>query len=153
MNILITYESNSGSTHHTAKLIEEKLVEANNKVTLKKAGSTSVDDIEENDFVLVGSPSWLVDNVQGRPHEEVSGLLSRIEQTYIENKKVAVFGCGDDSYINFCGAVDVIEKDLLAKNARQVVPSLRVNSFYFNIDKNIQMIQAWAQVLSEQISK
>ncbi len=153
MNILITYESNSGSTHHTAKLIEEKLLEANNKVTLKKASSTTVDDIEENDFVLVGSPSWLVDNVQGRPHEDVASLLERIEQTYIENKKIAVFGCGDDSYINFCGAVDVIEKNLLEKNARQIVPSLKVNSFYFNLDNNIQMIQAWAQVLSEQISK
>lgn len=153
MNILITYESNSGSTHHTAKLIEEKLLEANYKVTLKKASSTSRDDIEENDFVLVGSPSWLIDNVQGRPHEEVASLLERIEQTYIENKKIAVFGCGDDSYINFCGAVDVIEKNLLEKNARQIVPSLKVNSFYFNLDNNIQMIQAWAQVLSEQISK
>lgn len=153
MNILITYESNSGSTHHTAKLIEEKLTEANNKVTLKKAGGTTAEDFEENDFVLVGSPSWLVDNVQGRPHEDVADLLNRVEQHYLENKKVAVFGCGDDSYINFCGAVDVIEKELLGKNARQIVPSLKVNSFYFNLDKNVQMIQAWAQVLSEQVAK
>ena len=151
MEAMIVYASNSGSTYQTSKLIRDILKESGHNVTITKAVELDPKELKEYDLVLIGSPSWLVDGKQGQAHETIKALVESIPNNELQNKKMAFFGCGDKAYTFFCKAVDELEEFGMAQGATQVVPSLKIDEFYFNIDRNTEMAKAWAQVLSEQL--
>ncbi len=149
MKVLISYASNSGSTYLVSQLIKETLVALRHDVVLQKSLDTQVKDVINADVWLVGSPSWKVNNKEGQPHEDILEMMSRLKDQNLDKKKVALFGCGDSAYLTFCGAVDELELFIKKVNAHQLVPSLKIDGFYFDIETNSKKTKAWATVLSE----
>lgn len=150
MKILLTYATNSGSTYLASNIIKETLQLCNNQVNHKLATNTRVKDMEEADLVIMGSPSWLVNDKQGMPHETMLDLMKKLNSPAAKNKKFAIFGCGDCSYTFFCGAVDHMEKFVEKVGGNQVMPSLKIDGFYFNLKDTQEQAHAWAQVLNDQ---
>ncbi|MFZ5424587.1 MAG: flavodoxin domain-containing protein [Patescibacteria group bacterium] len=152
MKLLIVYASNSGSTYLTSKIIENELKTANFDITCLKAVDVNVQNINSFDLILVGSPSWKVNDAEGQPHETISEFLDSLKKVKLNEKKVAFFGCGDTSYLHFCGAVDILEDFFKKANCVQIVPSLKIDGYYFDQTNNEAKAAAWATVLAEEIS-
>jgi flavodoxin len=148
MNILITYSTNSGSTFVVARTIAESL-NAKHTVTLKTATTTSVHDILKAEIIFFGSPSWDFDGKEGQPHETMLELLKRLESTSFRGKRVVAFGCGDSSYTHFCGAVDELEIWSRKKGATLLLPSLRLDEFFFHEEANIEKTKTWTKDLAK----
>jgi len=147
MKIIIFYASNSGSTYLTGQIIQEVLENADNEVILKHARHSVPQDLKDFEFVIFGSPSWKVEGKEGQPHEFMQEFLGKLSAGDLEGKNIAFYGCGDRSYLHFCGAVDEMEKLLADKNIEKVGESLKIDSFFFDLDKNISDIRAWAENL------
>lgn len=152
MKLTIIYASNSGSTYQTALNISDTLTELGHEVAVVDANEASAEDVTSAEVVLLGSPSWLVDGEEGKMLEAMSELIEKLTESNLEGKKMAFFGCGDDSYIKFCGAVDDLVEFGKQKKVQELVPALRINKFYFDLDQNTEMTKAWAQVLSEHLN-
>lgn len=149
MKTLIIYASNSGSTYLTSKIIKEVLEENKNEVTLTKASDVDVATLAYYDTILIGSPSWYVNKKEGQPHETILEFIEKSNEINLSDKHMTAFGCGDSSYLTFCGAVDHLEEFIKKTKAIKLSDSLRIDSFYFDIDKNTQMIKQWANSLSK----
>lgn len=151
MKVLLSYSTNSGSTYLVGKIIKETLERENYKVTLKQASDTVEADITEADLVILGSPSWLVEGKQGMPHENTLKLLKTLNTGNMKDKNFVVYGCGDSSYTFFCGAVDHIEAHLLKVGGIKIMPPLKIDGFYFNLDATQEQAYAWTQVLTQNL--
>lgn len=146
MNLLIVYASNSGSTYLVAKQLQKKL-----NSDLKKATDTNPDDFNGYDLILLGSPSWDVNNKEGQPLESMLSLMDSLQDTDLKGKKFAVFGCGDSSYLNFCGAVNEMEKFILSTGGTLITDSLKIDSYYFDLDNNVKKVEIWADELNKKL--
>lgn len=149
MNLLITYASNSGGTHLAAKQIRDTLLSKVNKITLKKAKDTKNSDFDKNDLIIIGTPTWLIDGEQGKPHETIIDLIKRLKDKDLADKKFAVFGCGDSSYIQFCGAVDKLDEFVKQKNGAKLIDSLKIDGYFFDLENNIKLIDLWIKKLTQ----
>lgn len=148
--VLIIYASNSGSTFLVARIIHKNL-ESKFKVITKKASVVKAGEIARASFVLMGSPSWSFGKKEGMPHESFLKMTTEINPKNFKNKPIAIFGCGDSSYTVFCGAVDYLEKFAKSNNGQLITASLRIDGFFFNLEKNSQKAQSWAQKLSKKL--
>ncbi len=151
MKALIAYASNSGSTYLTSLIIQEVLLAHSPQIHVKKAIEVGALDVLDYSLILLGSPSWGVDGKEGQPQETMSELLTRLKSANLAGKHFALFGCGDSSYLSFCGAVDVLEDFVKEVKGVQLVPSLRLDSFYFDLEKNKQLTDAWARQLIDSL--
>lgn len=151
MNLLITYASNSGGTHLTAQQIGKTLSSKDTKITIKKARDVKVSDFDKNDVILIGSPSWLTEGEQGKPHETIVDLIKRLEKHDISGKSFALFGCGDSSYIHFCGAVDELDEFVKQKNGKKLIDPLKIDGYFFDLEKNIKIIDTWINKLTQNL--
>ncbi len=79
-------------------------------------------------------------------------LLERISRAPLTDKRFLMFGCGDSSYTHFCGAVDELERWANAKKASLLLPSLRLDEFFFHEEKNIEKTKTWITELMKQWS-
>ncbi|HLL60788.1 MAG TPA: flavodoxin domain-containing protein, partial [Candidatus Nitrosocosmicus sp.] len=66
--------------------------------------------------------------------------------------KFAVFGCGDSSYTNFCGAVLHLEEFVQKTGGKLVTDSLRIDGFFFDMDKSINLTKEWTKRLNDKIN-
>lgn len=148
MNLAIVYSTNSGGTFLSAEIIKNKL-EKKHKVILKKAEEMSAKKLIEFDAVIFGTPSWFVEGKESMPQEYMLGLLKNMQETHFAPKKFAAFGTGNSSFTVFCGAVDYIEKTLQSLRAEMLVPSLKIDGYYFREEENNKKIQEWADDLSK----
>lgn len=148
MTALIAYASNSGGTYLTAKLIRDSLKTSGTKVSLKKAKDVKVKDVEGADLVLIGSPSWFLDGKHGRPLETITELVEKLKAKDFSDKSFALFGCGDTSYLPFCGAVDVLEEFVKSVNGKRVTDSLKIDGFFFDLAGNTEKVESWAGSLT-----
>lgn len=148
MDILITYSTNSGGTFVVARTIAEHL-KTKHTVTLKTAAATSEHDISKAQIIFFGSPSWDFDGKEGQPHETMLELLKRLEQVQLRGKRMVMFGCGDSSYTHFCGAVDELEIWSRKKGATLLLPSLRLDEFFFHEEANILKTKTWTEDLAK----
>ncbi len=152
MDILIVYATNSGGTYLAGQYIQDVLQEHGHQVVLKKAKDTTSQELGQYQVVIFGSPSWYVDGREGQMHWDMAKLLDAIPDALLHKKQCAVYGLGDNSYAYFCGAVDAIEIKLAQHNMQIVVPSLRINEFYYQPDANAADIKQWAHKLAGRVS-
>lgn len=151
MNILIIYATNSGGTEHVANLIADVLRGGQHTVTVQHVRDTKADQLSGYDGILFGSPSWDYNGKEGQLHEEMRVFVEDAAGISLEGKKVAVFGLGDSSYMYFTGAVNHLEKFVADCHSSLLVPSLRIDGFYFDLDTNEQRAKEWAQDLATQL--
>ena len=147
MNILLVYATNSGGTAQAAQMITDILTSKGHAVTVKDAKDTGPNDITEAPFVILGSPSWDYNGMEGQPLPEMADLIDRCKDIQLEGKPCAVFGLGDSSYTYFCGAVTYLEAFIKRAKGTLVLPSLKVDGFYMRPEAG-EHITKWADELT-----
>lgn len=146
MNILLVFATNSGGTAAAATMIADQLTGKRHAVTIKEAKDAGTDDLTAASFVILGSPSWDYNGLEGQPLPEMAEFIDRCKNIQLEGKPFAVFGLGDSSYTSFCGAVTYLEAFVKRAKGTLVFPSLKVDGFYMKSEAGEQ-ITKWADEL------
>lgn len=146
MNILLVFATNSGGTAAAATMIADQLTGKKHAVTIKDAKDTGPANIIAAPFVILGSPSWDYNGMEGQPLPEMAEFIDRCKDIQLEGKPFAVFGLGDSSYTYFCGAVTYLEAFIKRAKGTLVLPSLKVDGFYMRQEAGEQ-ITKWADEL------
>lgn len=146
MRICIVYTSNSGSTFLAAETIANVL-RSKHVVDVVKAETVVPATLSGYDVVLLGSPTWEYGGKEGNPPKAMAECLLRLRKERYPGMSFAVFGCGDSAYTDFCGAVDHLERFVLEAGGVLKVPSLRVDSYYYNEKNNRALVAHWAEGL------
>lgn len=102
--------------------------------------------------LILGSPSWDHDGLEGQPLPEMEELIARCKDVTLNGKPCAVFGLGDSSYTYFCGAVTYLEAFIKRTGGVLIVPSLKVDGFYMKPDAS-ENITAWANTVGDALGK
>ncbi len=100
----IFYGSTTGNTEAVAKKIQQALGTDNAEVF--DVSSAKAKDLEQFANLIFGTSTWGVGDIQ----DDFDSFLSEIKNANLENKKVALFGCGDqdsypDSFVDGMGQV------------------------------------------------
>ncbi|OGH91783.1 MAG: hypothetical protein A2534_04635 [Candidatus Magasanikbacteria bacterium RIFOXYD2_FULL_39_9] len=149
--ILLIYATHSGSNFVVAQMIQEALSK-DFEVTLQNAAETKPEDIKNYETIILGSPSWLSRGSEGMPSEIMLKLLDVWQTEKHTDKNFIVYGCGDSGFIHFCGAVDYMENFVKSVGGNSLHPSLRLDSFWFELDKNVALAKKWAADLNKKLT-
>lgn len=149
MNILVVYATYSSGTQTAAEKVVETLNAQGHQTTLKNAKDVTTEDFGNFDLVIMGSPSWKVNKLEGMPHQYFVELTQRLLGKTYDGKKFAIFGLGHSAhYAMFCGAVDHLERFVQSLKGTLITPSLRIDAFYFDQKNNEKKLRNWAQNLA-----
>lgn len=143
MNILIVYATYSSGTLTASELIRDTLNESGHTAILKNVATVEPDEFNDHDLVILGSPSWMIDHKDGQPHHLYFDLFKKAAGKQFAGKNFAVFGLGDTTFAHFCGAVDHLEDFVEDIQGTLTTPSLRIDSYYFDQEKNEAELKLW----------
>ncbi|KON88199.1 flavodoxin [Sporosarcina globispora] len=107
MKIGVFYASMSGNTEAIADIIDGELKDQNHDVYLEDFMSVqSASELLNYDLTFIGMYTW----GDGDYPDECLDMIEEIEQLDLEKHPFAIFGSGDTSYPEFCGALDQLKK-------------------------------------------
>ncbi len=147
MKILLLYATNSGGTFQASQTIESILIQHGHTVDVKTPLDIDPQTLSTFDFVILGSPSWDLEDKEGQPHEDFVTFMKKCEAIKLPNLKFAVFGLGDTYYQHFCGAVSILENFVKDKEGELIVPSLKIDGYYANLDSSTILLNDWTSKL------
>ncbi len=148
MNILLAYATYSSGTETASGILAETLRSGGMDVTVKRIADVQPDDMKPYDLVILASPSWWEQKTDGMPHSHFLEAFKRFEGTTFPEKRFAVMGLGDITFAHFCGAVKHLEEWVGKLQGKLVIPSLKVDSFYFEVDSNTARVKEWGSALT-----
>jgi len=119
--VIIVYSSLTGNTEEMSEIIERGVKDAGIEVVRKDAYDAKAADLLQYDGIIIGAYTW----GDGELPDEFLDFYEEMEGLDLSGKKAAVFGSGDTSYANYCGAVDLIEHKLRELGADIVHESLK----------------------------
>lgn len=151
MNILLVYATHSSGTYVASEFVKEELSKLGHTVTVKEVQETNPDEFINFDLIILSSPSWMVNKKDGQPHEFFFPFFEKAKGKSYPNKRFALFGLGDKSYMHFCGAVDVLQEFVNNLQGKTIIEPLRINGFFYRQHENEEQIQKWVNSLSETI--
>jgi flavodoxin I len=102
--------------------------------------------------ILLVSPSWDYHGEEGMPHEDYLAVFKTFDGVNFPTKKYAVMGLGDTNFTKFCGAADHLESWVSQLGGQLLVPSLRLDQYYFNEDENAQKVRLWAESIADSLA-
>lgn len=152
MNILLIYATNSGGTYLCSQIIQDVLSSKGHTVETKNVRSLDPSVMIPADLIIVGSPSWDYQGLEGQVHEDYRPFMEKAKTVDIAGKKFAVYGLGDSSYTQFCGCSGHLEEFVESVNGKRIGETLRIDSFYYNQVPNEQRVREWAEHLSSLLS-
>ncbi|MCR8657073.1 flavodoxin [Paenibacillus endoradicis] len=126
--VIIVYSSLTGNTEEMSEIIESGVKEAGIEIVRKDAYDAKAADLLQYDGIIIGAYTW----GDGELPDEMLDFYEEMEELNLSGKKAVVFGSGDTSYSNYCGAVDLIEDKLRELGADIVHESLK---FEYNASK------------------
>jgi flavodoxin short chain len=140
-NVLIVYGSTTGNTEWVAGQLGEQLKASGNAVETAKAGAVKPSDLcAGRDIVLFGCSTWGQDEVELQ--DDFIPLFEAFDSIGASGVKTAVFGCGDEDYTHFCGAVDAITDKLNGLGSKVVGGKLKING---DPGDSAEAIKTWCQ--------
>lgn len=156
MNIDVIFGTNSSGTAEAARAITHILAETGHAVRLRSANETPPASVGAADLTILGSCTWerfegkkrLDGQLQAHMHQLVEALRRR----RLAGRNFAVFGLGDSSYTKFCNAASILEKFVRDAGGRQIGPTLRIDSWFFNHTANRRAAAGWAASLNRMLS-
>ncbi len=156
MKTLLVYATNSSGTFQASQVIRERLEQAGHAVTLRAAQETQPADLKKFPVVILGSCTWelFVDGqrLEGQLQEKMHALVHSAHDLKLPKTTFAVFGLGDRSYTDFCQAADLLEAFVHDIGAKCIVPTLRIDSWFFEIHRNRQAAAEWAEQLATKLA-
>ncbi|MDR2350748.1 MAG: flavodoxin [Deltaproteobacteria bacterium] len=140
-NILIVYGSTSGNTEWVANQLEAQAKAAGHAVAKSKAADVSASGLcGGKDLVLFGCSTWGDEEIELQ--EDFIPLFEAFDQIGASGVKTGVFGCGDEDYKYFCGAVDAITDKLTELGSKVVGGKLKING---DPEESKGAIQTWGE--------
>ncbi len=125
MKVKIIYTSLTGNTQEAVDVLTDALTDLDAEVDV----FDSEDGVEVDDFFTDADVYVLASYSDGDNGELPDGIIDfsdDLEDYDLTGKNVVVIGTGDSSYDEFCGAVDILEKQVVSDNANLVAPSLKI---------------------------
>ncbi len=139
--ILVVYGSTTGNTEWTAKEVAKLLGEAGHETTVKNVTDVKADGLCQGyDLVAFGASTWGTDELEFQ--EDFTPFFENFDKLGANGVKTAVFGCGDDSYEYYCGAVDAMADKLAELGSTVVGGKLKING---DPEEASADIEAWAK--------
>jgi flavodoxin short chain len=140
-NVLIVYGSTTGNTEWVAGQLSDQIKAAGHAVQTEKAAGVSPSGLcSGKDLVLFGCSTWGQDDIELQ--DDFIPLYEAFDTIGASGVKAAVFGCGDEDYAHFCGAVDAITDKLSAIGAKVVGGKLKING---DPGESADAIKTWGQ--------
>lgn len=144
---LIVFGSNTGNTQNTAEMIGDVLEGKSWEIVMKSVDETSVEELTwDYDLVMLGSSTWGDDEIEMQ--EDFAEFYENMDEVSLNGKKVAAFGCGDESFMHFCGAVDLIEEKVEELGGSLVIESLKIDGDPNDADDDIR---EWAAEVGQEL--
>ena len=123
MKIGVFYASMSGNTEAIADIIAGELKDQNHDVDLEDFMSVqSASELLNYDLTFIGMYTW----GDGDYPDECLDIIEEIEQLDLEKQPFAIFGSGDTSYPDFCGALDQLQRIIEEQGGTVVGNPLRI---------------------------
>ncbi|MNW24196.1 Flavodoxin [compost metagenome] len=122
MKVIIVYASMTGNTEEIAELIAEGVRQEGHEAVLKESHECSASELLEYDGYIMGLYTW----GDGELPDEFEDLFEELDEVDLAGTRTALFGSGDTSYAEFCGAVDLLEKKLKERGATVAQESLKL---------------------------
>jgi flavodoxin short chain len=91
-------------------------------------------------MVLFGCSTWGSDDIELQ--DDFIPLFEAFDSIGASGVKTAVFGCGDEDYTHFCGAVDAITDKLNSLGSKVVGDKLKING---DPGDSAEAIKTWGQ--------
>lgn len=150
MKVKIIYTSLTGNTQEAVDVLTDALDEKGAEVDVLD----SEDGIEVDDFFTDADAYVLASYSDGDNGELPDGIVDFSDDLTdfdLSGKKVAVIGTGDSSYDEFCGAVDILEKQVRDANATLIAPSLKIENA--PDDDAVAELEQLAQTLTTKVAE
>lgn len=123
LNIAVIYASMSGNTEAIADIIAAVLKEQNHDVDVMDILTVqSATELLNYDLTFIGMYTW----GDGDYPDECLDLIEEIEQLDLGDHPFAIFGSGDTSYPEFCGALDQLKKLIEAQGGKTLGDPLKI---------------------------
>jgi flavodoxin short chain len=140
-NVLIVYGSTTGNTEWVAGQLSDQIKAAGHTVEKAKAGDIAPSGLcSGKDLVLFGCSTWGQDEIELQ--DDFIPLFEAFDSIGASGVKTGVFGCGDEDYTHFCGAVDAITDKLNTLGAKVLGGKLKING---DPGDAAEAIKAWGQ--------
>lgn len=92
--VLVIYGSTTGMNETASEYVEEGLIEAGCEVERKNVIDAEISDLDDYEFILLGSSTW----DDGQLQYDMDPFHDDLLEKDLSGKKFAVFGTGDPSY-------------------------------------------------------
>jgi flavodoxin I len=145
MKILILYATYSGGTQTASQIVIDTLKIKNHELTSKVPSEINSNEFNNYDLVVMCTPTWDFNGKEGQPHEDFMSFMEKCKGKTWENTSFAIMGLGDSSYTHFCGSVDVLESFVTQIKGKLLIPSLRIDGFFYDQQKNSELIKKWTE--------
>ncbi len=122
----IFFGSATGTTAEIARRIGKLLGIAD--ADIYDVASTAPDKVGEYDLLLIGSSTWGNGELEDDWYDFVAGM----QALDLKGKKIAIFGCGDETMADtFCNAVGILYDRLRATGAT-FIGSFPAEEYHYN---------------------
>ena len=148
MKIIILYATYSSGTMTATDALTKSLRTAGHTVTVKLINEVTFDDCLPYDLRIFSSPSWDFEDKGGQPHVDFVAFMEKSAGKNFSGKKCAIFGLGDSTYSHFCGAVDIIEEFIKKSGGQLIIPSLKIDNYFFDMNGYNKKLADWAAKLT-----
>lgn len=110
----IFFGSDTGNTENISKILKDKI--GKNIVEIYDIADSTKEDIEKFDNLIFGIPTWYY----GEPQCDWIDFLPTLKKINFKNKKVAIFGCGDQENYSeyFCDAMEYLYKVVILNKGK-----------------------------------
>lgn len=152
MKVLLVFATNSGGTQLASQIVQEVLEKHSHEVEVKEVRDTKPEDFASHDLIILTSPSWDFEGLEGQPHPDYRPFMEQFTDNDYSAKKFAVFGLGDSSYTYFCGAVKHLEDFVKKIKGNLISESLKIDGFYMDQEKSSELLNSWTENLSQKLS-
>ena len=120
----VFFASMSGSTEAIADIITDELREQNQDVTLVDLIEIpTATELLNYDLTFIGMYTW----GDGDYPDECLDIIEELEQLNLHKQAFAIFGSGDTSYPEFCGALDKLNQLIKEQGGNVVMEPLRID--------------------------
>ncbi|MBY0203445.1 flavodoxin [Paenibacillus polysaccharolyticus] len=116
---LVAYASMTGNTEEIAELIVEGITASGHEADLKSVTDFNAAEVLNYEGFMIGVYTW----GDGELPDEFLDFYEELDELDLHGKRAAVFGSGDTSYEQFCGAVDLTAEKLKERGA-EVSPEM-----------------------------
>ncbi len=122
----IFFGSATGTTAEIARRIGKQLGVAD--ADIYDVASTAPDKVGEYDLLLIGSSTWGNGELEDDWYDFVAGM----QALGLKGKKIAIFGCGDETMSDtFCNAVGILY-DRLRDTGATFIGSFPAEEYHYN---------------------